>query len=264
MCEVPEVLSCPSIDPRPYTDKSFSRDFISMSLFDRITCQAIRLGSQVLAARRIETSVTGLEHIPMDGPVLLVARHYHHLFDGVVLLLSLPRPIHILVTLDWATNNYARLLMTQATALASWPVVERSDCLRVCGKRERTCKRKILRASSRRQRSALTDSVALLAQGRVLVVFPEGYPNIDPRYTPKTRPEEFLPFRTGFAAIAAAAEKRLDVRVPIVPSGLHYTKNNRWIVRLNIGQAVYLGDFVSRQLLVRYVEQRVVELSRLP
>ena len=44
---------------------------------------------------------TGLEHIPTDGPVLLIARHYHHLFDGVVLLLSVPRPIHILVTLDW-------------------------------------------------------------------------------------------------------------------------------------------------------------------
>ena len=98
---------------------------------------------------------------------------------------------------------------------------------------------------------------------RVLVVFPEGYPNIDPHYTLKTRPEEFLPFKAGFATIAAAAEKRLGARVPIVPSGFRYTKNSRWTARLNIGEAVYLEDFVSRPLLVSYMEQRVAELSGL-
>jgi len=33
------------------------------------------------------------------------------------------------------------------------------------------------------------------------------------------------------------------------------------MARLNIGKAVYLQDFVSRQLLVKYLEQRVAELS---
>jgi 1-acyl-sn-glycerol-3-phosphate acyltransferase len=113
------------------------------------------------------------------------------------------------------------------------------------------------------QRCALSDSVALLAEGRVLVVFPEGYPNIDAHYTPKTRPEEFLSFKAGFATIAAAAEKRLGARVPIVPSGFRYTKNKRWTARLNIGEAVYLEDFLSRQLLLSYMEQRVPELSGL-
>ena len=80
---------------------------------------------------------------------------------------------------------------------------------------------------------------------------------------PKTRAEEFLPFKAGFASIAAAAEKRLGARVPIVPSGFRYTKNNRWTTRLNIGAGVYLEDFASRELLVSYLEQRVVELSRL-
>ena len=90
----------------------------------------MRLGARALAAGRVEMAVTGLEHIPTDGPVLLVARHYHHLFDGVVLLVSMPRPIHILVTLDWAKNSYARRLMTLATTMARWPVVLRSDALR--------------------------------------------------------------------------------------------------------------------------------------
>jgi 1-acyl-sn-glycerol-3-phosphate acyltransferase len=81
----------------------------------------------------------------------------------------------------------------------------------------------------------------------LLVVFPEGYPNIDPHYTPKTRAEEFLPFKSGFAAIAAAAEKRLGAKIPIIPTGFHYTRARCWTARLNIGKPVYSEDFVSRQ-----------------
>jgi putative membrane protein len=149
--------------------------------------------------------------------------------------------------------------------MARWPIVLRGDALRTCVNRDRTWRGKIIAAAAIRgyQRSALSDSVALLAEGRVLVVFPEGYPNIDPHYTPKTRPEEFLPFKAGFATIAAAAEKRLGAKVPIVPSGFCYTKNSRWTARLNIGEAVYLKDFVSRPSLVSYMEQRVAELSGL-
>lgn len=118
-------------------------------------------------------------------------------------------------------------------------------------------------AVRRHQRSALDDSVALLTEGRVLVVFPEGYPNIDRHYTPKTKPEEVLPFKGGFAAIAAAAERRLGSPIAIVPCGFSYTRNGSWTARLNIGRAVYLKEFGSREMLVRYLERRVADLSRL-
>src|SRR4029077_946406 len=72
-----------------------------------------------------------------------------------------------------------------------------------------------------------------------------------------------LPFKGGVAAIAAAAERRLGSRIAIVPCGLSYTRNGSWKARLNVGRAVYLEDFGSRQMLVRYMEQRVVELSQL-
>jgi len=234
-----------------------------MTLSERILYPVVRLGARALAAERVNMAVTGLENIPADGPVLLVARHYHHLFDGVVLLASMPRPIHIMVSLDWVKHGYARRLMTRATTLARWPVVLRREALQSRVNRDRTWRGKIFTAAAirRSQPRALDDSVALLAQGGVLVIFPEGYPNIDPHYTPKTRPAECLPFKAGFATIAAAAEKRLGVRVPIVPGGFLYTKDDRWTARLNIGPAVYLEDFVSRQLLVRHMERRVAELS---
>ena len=222
----------------------------------------MRLGARALAARRIEIAVNGLKHIPREGPALLVARHYHHLFDGVVLLLSLPRPIHILVTLDWAKHKPVRRLMTLATTMARWPVVPRDDALRARGDPDRGQGSALTGVDIKRyQRAALRHSVALLAQGRLLVIFPEGYPNIDPHYTPKTKPEELLPFRTGFATIAAVAEKRLGIKIPIVPAGFHYTKDKRWRARFNIGEAVYLENFVSRRALVNYMEERVAELS---
>jgi 1-acyl-sn-glycerol-3-phosphate acyltransferase len=230
-----------------------------MSLSDRVTWHVMRFGAWALAAGRVKVAVTGLEHIPREGPVLLVVRHYHHLFDGVVLLLSMPRRIHILVTLDWATNRYARRLMTLATKMARWPVVLRSDALRAGVNHAG----EFFSATDirRYQRSAFSDSVTLLAEGGILVVFPEGYPNIDPHYTPKMQPEEFLPFRSGFASIAAAAEKRLGIKIPIVPGGFRYRKNSRWTAQLNIGEAFYLENFASRQLLVHYTERRVAELS---
>ena len=40
-------------------------------------------------------------------------------------------------------------------------------------------------------------------QGRLLVIFPEGYPNIDPTYTTKIEPDEFLPFKPGFLNIVS-------------------------------------------------------------
>jgi putative membrane protein len=224
---------------------------------------ATRLGARAFAAGRVAIAVTGLEHIPAAGPVLLVARHYHYVFDGVALLVSIPRPIHMLVTLDWVKNDYARRLLRLATAMVRWPVVLRSDAggTRVTGARGE----KLVRAGAvrRHQRSALDDSVALLSEGRVLVVFPEGYPNIDRHYTPKTKPEEVLPFKGGFAAIAATAERRLGSPIAMVPCGFSYTRSGSWAARLNIGEAVYLEDFGSRQMLVRYMERRVAELSQL-
>ncbi|MGB7946463.1 MAG: 1-acyl-sn-glycerol-3-phosphate acyltransferase [Candidatus Binatia bacterium] len=209
-------------------------------------------------------AVTGVKHVPMEGPVLLVARHYHHLLDGAVLLLSIPRPIHIVVTLDWVKTSFGRRLMTMATSMARWPVVLRGDALSESARYDRQRQRNVFRAIDIRgyQRRAVRDSVALLTQGRALVVFPEGYPNIDPHSTVKTHPEEFIRFKAGFAVIAAAAERRLGTRVPIVPCGFRYEKGVRWTVGLNIGEASYLESFVSRRSLVNYLEKRVAELSQ--
>ena len=113
----------------------------------------------------------------------------------------------------------------------------------------------------RYQRRALHQSVELLRAERILVIFPEGYPNVDPNFTPKTGPDDFLPFKPGFANIAAAAERRLSARLPIIPAGIHYENSDPWIGYLTLGKPVYRDRFSTKASLVCFLEQEVKKLS---
>jgi 1-acyl-sn-glycerol-3-phosphate acyltransferase len=70
-----------------------------------------------------------------------------------------------------------------------------------------------------------------------------------------------LPFKSGFAAIAAAAEKRLGASIPLVPVGIRYTVGTRWTAHVSFGDPLSAGDFVSREALVKRLEQDVAGLS---
>jgi putative membrane protein len=213
----------------------------------------MRLIARAMAAGRLAVEPFGLGNVPRHGPVILAARHYHHLFDGLALLLTVPRPTHFLVTLDWAPNRLTRSAMNALVRLARWPVVARAAPHR---------QSPFTATGMRRlQRDALRQAVRLLIEQRALAIFPEGYPNIDPHYTPKTDAEELLPFKGGFAALAAAAERRSRAKVAIVPVGLHYSLTNRWQVRLRFGTPVGLKDFSSRPRLVEHVQEQVRVLS---
>jgi putative membrane protein len=231
---------------------------------DRAKREGMRLIARALAAGRLETKVEGIEHIPRHGPVLLVARHYHHLFDGVALYQVVPREIHILVTLDWVTNRLVRVFMESAICLARWPLVLRAEAVtrRIDGTQNQKKTVFTEKDVSHYQRRALRDALNLLADGKALLIFPEGYPNIDPNFTPKKNHNDFLAFNSGFAVIAAAAAKRLGAVVPTVPVGLNYLQERRWIARLNFGAALYQRDYPSRKSFVAAVEQQVKQLSR--
>jgi len=220
----------------------------------------MRLIARGLAAGRLRTQASGLEYIPTEGPALIVARHYHHLYDGVALAAALSRPFHIVVTLDWVRSRPGKLLMTTLTKMARWPVLLRAEAVALAHKRGTR-----LFSSSEvfyRQRHALGQAVDLLVEGRILVIFPEGYPNIDPTYTPKITSDEFLPFRAGFVSIAAAAEKRSKREIPIIPAGLRYTEGRPWIAHLRFGPATYRDRFDDTPGLISNLERSVRQLSR--
>lgn len=232
------------------------------------TAGSMRLIARALAAGRLEVHATGMENLPVDGPALLVARHYHHLFDGLALFAAIARPLHILVAVDWAQTAAVRWLIEALAGVARWPLVLRTDGLLENQRRRRPAQKRLfsLNDIAPYQKSALRDSVTLLLEGRLLVVFPEGYPNIDPHFTPKTAPDQFLPFKSGFAAIAVAAEKRLGRPLPLIPVGLHYEPGKRWIAFLRFGKRIYANEFDSRADLIRRLETEVCKhlLARNP
>jgi putative membrane protein len=228
---------------------------------DVVSWRFLRRAGRRELDRKGKVTVLGREHIPASGPVLVAARHYHHLYDGCVAVDGAGRPTHIVVGLDWIGNPVLRVVMTRLCRLARWPVVIRPEVPGGPARstRQREERRAVLRESAR-------ETVALLREGRVVVVFPEGYPNIDPTYTPK-QGEEFLPFQEGFVRYARLAERAGAGPVPIVPLGFHYERpsatDGRWRIVARYGAPVGLAEGSDAEVVSR-IESEVRRLSAAP
>ncbi|MGB3307394.1 MAG: 1-acyl-sn-glycerol-3-phosphate acyltransferase [Thermomicrobiales bacterium] len=192
--------------------------------------------SKVVVRRRLELEVDGLHHLPAHGPVLIAARHFHHLYDGCALLATVPRPLHILVALDWVTNPAGRIVMERACHAARWPVVERPSGPGGV----------VTKHAAVVFRHAACASLDLWRAGRMLLVFPEGYPNIDPGFTPKRDETEFLPFQRGYIRLVALAAQE-GMQVPIVPTGLSYQRGEKWRVHLRFGAPIFIEKGRSQE-----------------
>jgi len=232
-------------------------------MMDVISWRVLRRAGHLALARQATLRVEGIEHVPANGPVLIAARHYHHLLDGCALVNAVGRPLHIVVGLDWVRGSSARRVMERLCRAARWPVVLRPEHqdAPAAGSRRSTG------TGDRERRAALRTSArevaSLLTEGRIVVVFPEGYPNIDPSFTPKAG-DEFLPFQPGFVRYAQIAERSGTGPVPIVPAGFAYERasdSDPWRIILRFGPAAPAGDTSCSAETVRAVEQAVRSLS---
>ena len=234
------------------------------TLGQRISRHAVPLTFRLLGAGRLgKVRTEGLDHVPRTGPMILAARHYHHLFDPVGFLRVFPREIHGVVTLDWASTPRVRRAMELATHYARFPVVLRKEML-VPGADGRCLNpNSAFRADEIQvyNERCFRESVELLCEGRALGIFPEGYPNVDPHYTLKTRPDEFLPFRSGFARIAEAAAARLGRPIPVVPAGTAFVPGRRWKATFRFGVPIDAPHPGGVRALVAVVEEQVKKLS---
>ena len=220
--------------------------------------KAMRAIAAILAAGRLKTQATGMGNVPAQGPALIVARHYHHLYDGLALFAAMPRQFHIVVAIDWVKNRRVQWFMQTVNWIARWPTLLRADAVARCNYSTGLFSRADV---ARYRRSALGDAAELLVQNRVVVIFPEGYPNIDPNYTPKKNLDEFLPFKPGFLEILGAAEKKTNRAIPIIPAGLRYRPGACWEAFLKLGEPVCREHFSDPVQLLRLLEERVRELS---
>jgi putative membrane protein len=210
----------------------------------RVAHAAIRAWCRA-AVRRIDLRVEGAEHIPDDGPFVIAARHFHHYYDGCALLAVSPRPLHLVVTLDWVEQRAAKAIMVRACRAAGWPVVDRGG----------------QPGGSARLRAAMGECVQLLREGHALLIFPEAYPNIDPRPTPKATESAFLPFRPGFLRFIALAERDGVTRAPVVPVGLEYQRGDRWRLMVRIGAPIQFAPERAVGAQVLAIAEEVRRLS---
>ncbi len=142
--------------------------------------------------------------------------------------------------------------------MAHWPVVVRSDAQM---RRHGATPPGVTAAARRQLLAATRECVRLLRGGELLLAFPEGYPNIDPSFTPKDHDGAFLPFEPGFLRFVALAEQDGITRVPIVPVGLEYQRSDRWRLTVRFGHPVMHspdGDSCSQ---VAAIEEQVRRLS---
>ncbi len=197
--------------------------------------RSLRLFSRA-SLRGVALTVNGQEHVPTSGPAIIVARHYHHLYDGAALLTTIERPLHPLVAIDWAQGGAMAAMLPRLCAAARWPTVYRSD------PHGATTRAVSDPAARRTLRHAIADSVGLLREGRLLAIFPEGYPTIDPNGSPKSAPDEFLPFQPGVVRIASIAQHQLGREVPLIPAGFGYRQDgDAWRIALRFGPPLTLA-----------------------
>ena len=215
----------------------------------------MQLGARLIATTKLDLAVEGPANVPVNGPVVLVCRHYHHLYDGAALVAQSRRHLHILVGLDWIERRPLRRLMEALCRLVGWPVVLRPE---VAHRSSRSAYRPTERRAYLRRAVAEVDD--LLRSGAALVIFPEGYPTIDPTFTPKQSVEEFLPFHAGFLRFVERAQRDGQL-VPIIPVGLAYETRDRTRLTMRFGSPVYLRQESDRARVLSEVEHHVRGLS---
>ena len=142
----------------------------------------------VVFYRRIE--VVGLEHLPPDGPVIVVANHHNGAIDGALLVAVSRRRLAMIVKAPLFRNPLSGFLLRRLGAI---PAHRRQDADSV--------------TDPGRNAEMFSAASATLDQGGAVLIFPEGTSHADPT---------LKPLRTGVARVALGAR----LPVSIVPVGL--------------------------------------------
>lgn len=177
----------------------------------RLIVLLVRLALRIYF-QRIE--VTGLEHVPLDTPVIFVLNHPNALVDPVFLLCLAPRRVSFLAKAPLFRMPVIGYLVK---SLDSLPVYRRQDEGQDVTKNEET----------------FVAARKLLARGGTIGICPEGVSHDEPG---------LRPIKTGAARIALAAISTGEVKdLKIVPAGLYYTSKTRF----RSSALLYFGNALS-------------------
>lgn len=169
-----------------------------ISMIRRVIVAVVGLALRIYF-QRIE--VTGVEHVPLNTPVIFVLNHPNALVDPVFLFSLAPRPVSFLAKAPLFRMPIIGYLVK---ALDSLPVYRRQDEGEDVSKNQET----------------FVAARDLLARGGTIGICPEGVSHDAPG---------LKPIKTGAARISLAAVATGEVsELKIVPAGLYYTSKTRF------------------------------------
>lgn len=128
--------------------------------------------------------VEGLEHVPQEGPYVVISNHASHL-DGPTLIRALPHPVYFVIKRELARVP----IWGQAVVKLGFIAIDRGD--------------------SAKAREQMNAAIAAVRAGRHVVVFPEGT---------RSPGDHLLPFKKGGFHLA------LDAQVPILPVAVNRSR----------------------------------------
>ena len=193
------------------------------TLFYDLLMAFLRLVTRIFF-RRVE--VSGREHVPGSGPVVLVGNHPNSLLDPVMIATTCGRRVRMAAK----ETLFAGPLRPLLWAVGAVAVKRRQD--QVEGAAEDAV---VVGAPARVDNSAAFEALtAILKAGDAFAIFPEGISH--------TRPE-LAPLKSGAARIVLGAAAA-GVPVQLVPCGLSYRRRDRMRSRVLVqyGQPIVVDD----------------------
>lgn len=173
--------------------------------------------------RRFEA--VGMETLPSEGPLILCANHVNALVDALVIQAACPRPIHPIARSGLFRNPLLRPILSLIQAV---PIYRRHQPNPDGGPIRKMIDQHHARLGDRNEDS-FRKLYDLLADGRVILIFPEGQSHSDP---------SLRPLKTGAARLALGHLERTGQTVPVLPVGLLFTDKGRF----RAGTLAQVGD----------------------
>ena len=176
--------------------------------------------------RRIE--VAGAEHVPRDGPMLVVANHPNALMDSMLVATTVPRRLTFTGKATLFENPLLRVFLS---AVGVVPLRRASDELKRRGDPSHA-------ADPRRNTEAFRAILAALRDGRAVLIFPEGKSHDDPA---------IAPLKTGTARLALQALSEGIGALRILPIGLVFEDKAepRTRVLVEVGPSFAVRDWLG-------------------
>ena len=212
----------------------------------------IRFGGKVLIKGKYNIIEDGYENVPKDGPVVIAPRHFSGDFDPSLFYTLIQRRVFFLAATDWMKKGVEATVNKYIFKKLGAIPINRPDS--------------IFEHANTNLLSAYKSIVRYLMLGQAIVVFPEGWPNIDSHYTPKKENDEEIEIRLGLFHFVDYVQKKKKIKVPIIPVGTKYVDHKRFRsdIIVNFGRPMYLPakfDYAKYQALLQKEIKRLSHIE---